>query len=103
MHLDAHRYMEELEVQAREIEFGGTYPGPKLRTFPSKVTWGLHPTPPMETYDGPAWRLMSTLLFSWGRVRGVVRVRVRVRVYACVCVCVCVCVFVCVCVCCVFM
>ena len=41
---------------------------------------------------------MSTFLFSWGRVRGVVRVRVR----ACVCVacvCVCVCVYVCVCVC----
>ena len=67
--------------------------GPKLRTFPSKVTRGLHPTPPMETYDGPKWRLMSTLLFYWGRVRGVVRVRVHVHV--CVLVCVCLCVFVC--------
>ncbi len=74
--------------------------GPKLRTFPSKVTRGLHPTPSSYgTYDGPAWRLMSTLLFSWGRVRGVVHVRVRVRACACMSVCVCMCVSVCVCVC----
>jgi hypothetical protein len=43
--------------------------GPKLRTFPSKVTRGLHPTPPMETYDGPAWRLMSALLLCYERRR----------------------------------
>jgi len=80
-----------------ESNSGALIPCPKLRTFPSKVSGGLHPTPPVETYDGPALRLMSILSFSWGRVRGVVRVRVRVRVYACVSVCVCVCDF-CVCV-----
>ena len=42
----------------------------------------------METYEGPAWRLMSTLLFFWGRVRGLVCVCVRVPMYACVRVCV---------------
>ena len=80
------------ETQAGGIKFGGTYP--VAPNFQSKVTRGLHQTPPMETYDGPVWRLMSTLLFSWGRVRGVVRVRVRVYAWwVCVCVCVC-CVFV---------
>ena len=94
--LGAHRYMEE--TQAGGIEFGGTYPvAPNYAPVRQKSLGDRTRPLLMKTYHGPAWRLMSTLLFSWGRVRGVVRVRVRVRVYACVNVCVCVCDF-CVCV-----
>jgi hypothetical protein len=52
-------------VSVRTIKEGSSSRGPKLRTFPSKVTRGLHPTPPMEAYDGPAWRLMSTFFFPF--------------------------------------
>ena len=60
LHLDAHKYTEE--TQAGGIGFRVTYPvvvpnteriqghlsrgGPDSRTFPSKVTRGLHPAPP---------------------------------------------------------
>jgi hypothetical protein len=54
--------------------------GPKLRTFPSKVTRGLHPTPPMEPMMAP--RGECPLCCSLGVV----------FVALCMCVCVCVCV-----------